>query len=92
VDNTVAETYLKKRRLTCALPQDLHFLSKGTPFTYQRKDKTLQHATLASFARNAQGVLQSVQLTSLSESGSRVQHIKAQSSQNYTMVPPKGLL
>jgi hypothetical protein len=72
VHGTIAETYLKDhRRIDCALPSDLRFLPKGTTFTYKGETKTLKNDSLAAFARDVHGTLQSVQLTKLHENGSR---------------------
>jgi hypothetical protein len=72
VHGTIAETYLKNhRRIDCTLPSDLRFLSKGTTFTYKGESKILKHDSLAAFARDTQGTIQSVQLTKLNKNGSR---------------------
>jgi ATP-dependent exoDNAse (exonuclease V) alpha subunit len=73
IQRTLAEIYLRKERkieLTQLAP-DLRFIPKGTNFTYKGKQLTIQHPTLAAFGRNAQGQLQSVQLTKLTEQGTR---------------------
>lgn len=72
IETTIAETYLRKvRSISCALPQDLRFLPKGTTFTHNGEEKTLQRDCLASFGRNASGELRSVQLTKLLDDGLR---------------------
>ena len=72
IQGTVAERYLREVRcIQGAIPQDLRFLEKGTPFTYGGETKTLTHPSLAAFGRDAEGNLSSVQLVKLNEDGTR---------------------
>jgi ATP-dependent exoDNAse (exonuclease V) alpha subunit len=73
IQGTIAETFLRTERKieTTQLSEDLRYIPKGTSFTYKGEQRTTQHATLAAFGRNAEGQLQSVQLTKLNDQGTR---------------------
>jgi len=71
VTGTKAAQYLQKRGITCDPAGDVRALPKGTKFTYKGQAQALKYDSIASFARDHEGKLLSVQITRLNNSAQR---------------------
>ena len=69
---TIAETYLRKERgIQGELPGSLRYIPAGTAFSYNGEDKYIKNGSMASIATDQEGTVKAVQLTYLTEEGTR---------------------
>jgi len=72
LEGTPAETYLRNERaIKGELPLSLRYIPAGTEFTYNNEEKKVYGGALASIAQDSEGCVKAVQVTYLTEEGTR---------------------